>query len=69
MKKHCKNKWNRVSETTVVKYGGNCRGLKRIRFMNDLEAEFDKEVDVINIQFPPEFMREIDLYDERRKIG
>lgn len=52
----------------VVKYGGNCRGLKRIRFINDLEAELNKEVDVINIQFPPEFMKEIDLYDERRKI-
>ena len=52
----------------VVKYGSNCKGLKRIRFMNDLESLLDKEVDVINIEFSPEFMKEIDLLDERRKI-
>ena len=52
----------------VVKYGSNCKGLMRIRFMNDLESLLDKEVDVINIEFPPEFMKEIDLLDERRKI-
>ena len=36
--------------------------------MNDLEKHLDKEVDVINIEFPPAFMSQIDLLDERRKI-
>ena len=52
----------------VVKYGEKCKGLTRIRFMNDLEMHLDKEVDVINIEFPPAFMSQIDLLDERRKI-
>ena len=52
----------------VVKYGGNCRGLKRIRFMNELELALNKEVDVINDRFPPDFMRNLNLNDDRRII-
>lgn len=52
----------------VVKYGGNCRGLKRIRFMNELEFALNKEVDVINDKFPPDFMKDLNLNDDRRKI-
>lgn len=52
----------------VVKYGEKCRGMTRIRFMQDLEAQLDKKVDVINIDFKPDFMNEIDLNDERRTI-
>ena len=52
----------------VVKYGSNCKGLMRIRFMNDLESLLDKEVDVINIDFAPEFIIALDLTDEGRKI-
>ena len=52
----------------IVKYGGNCRGLNRIKFMNDLEKQLQKEVDVINIDFAPEFIIALDLTDEGRKI-
>lgn len=52
----------------VVRYGDGCRGLKCISFMLALEEAFGKEVDVINIDFQPNFMREMNLQDERRKI-
>lgn len=52
----------------VVTYGPGCRGLDRIGFMMALEEGFEKKVDVINIKFKPEFMAEMDLYNERRKI-
>ena len=52
----------------LVKYGINCRGLNRIKFMNDLERQLKKEVDVINIDFAPEFITTLDLTDEGRKI-
>lgn len=52
----------------LVKYGINCRGLNRIKFMNDLEMQLKKEVDVINIDFAPEFITTLDLTDEGRKI-
>ena len=52
----------------VVKYGNNCRGLTRIRFMNDLELLLNKDVDVINVDFPPEFMKDMDIQNEGRKI-
>ena len=52
----------------IVKYGVNCRGLNRIRFMNDLEKQLKKEVDVINIDFAPDFITTLDLTDEGRKI-
>lgn len=52
----------------VVRYGDGCRGLKCIRFMNALEDELGKEVDVINIEYQPRFMKQMDLQDERRKV-
>ena len=52
----------------LVKYGADCRGLKRIKFMNDLEKRLKKEVDVINIDFAPEFVAALDLTAEGRKI-
>jgi len=52
----------------IVKYGVNCRGLNRIRFMNDLEKQLKKKVDIINIDFAPEFITTLDLTDEGRKI-
>lgn len=52
----------------VVRYGDGCRGLECISFMLALEDAFGKEVDVINIDFQPKFMREMNLQDERRKI-
>ena len=52
----------------LVKYGDGCRGLMRISFMNDLEAELGKEVDVININFAPEFIADLDLSAEGRLI-
>lgn len=52
----------------LVAYGDECRGLKRISFMQDLEKSLGKSVDVLNIEFLPEFMRQSDLSDERRII-
>ena len=52
----------------VVRYGDGCRGMECISFMLALEDAFGKEVDVINIDFQPNFMREMNLQDERRKI-
>lgn len=52
----------------LVKYGTDCRGLRRIRFMNDLEEQLGKEVDVINIDFAPEFVAGLDLSAEGRLI-
>lgn len=43
----------------LVKYGNGCRGLTRIRFMNSLEEHLQKEVDVINIDFAPDFIRDL----------
>ena len=52
----------------VVKYGDGCRGLERIRFMNALEDKLKKTVDVLNIDFLPDFFKEIDLQSEGRLI-
>ena len=52
----------------LVRYGTGCRGLKRIQFMNDLEAYLEKSVDVINIEFAPEFVSTLDLSAEGRLI-
>jgi len=52
----------------LVKYGTGCRGLTRIKFMNDLEAQLKKEVDVINIDFAPDFVTTLNLTAEGRKI-
>lgn len=52
----------------VVKYGSECRGLNRIGFMLALEEKFGKEVDVISIDFMPDFMSEMDIYNEGRMI-
>ena len=52
----------------LVKYGTYCKGLKRIKFMNDLEKQLKKEVDVINIDFAPDFVSTLDLTAEGRKI-
>lgn len=52
----------------VVRYGDGCRGLDCIGFMLALEDELQKEVDVININFQPRFMSEMNLQDERRKV-
>lgn len=52
----------------VVKYGSGCRGLKRIGFMLALEEKFGKEIDVISIDFMPDFMSEIDIHNEERMI-
>ena len=51
-----------------VKYGSDCRGLNRIKFMNELEEQLKKEVDVINIDFAPDFVAMLYLADEGRKI-
>lgn len=40
----------------LVKYGTDCDGLHRIEFMLDLESKLQKDVDVINIDFTPEFI-------------
>ena len=48
----------------LVKYGKNCKGLARIKFMNELEKHLNKEVDVINMDFKPSFMEEMNLEDE-----
>lgn len=42
----------------IVKYGPNCRGLDRFQFMNEVEAQLGKEVDVLNVKFLPEFLTE-----------
>jgi len=51
-----------------VKYGTSCKGLNRIKFMNELEERLQKEVDVINIDFAPDFVTALDLTAEGRKI-
>lgn len=50
----------------LVSYGDKCRGLKRIGFMQELERVLGKDVDVLNTEFLPQFINEIDLSDERR---
>lgn len=50
----------------LVSYGNKCKGLKRIGFMQELEKALGKNVDVLNTDFPPQFIHEIDLSDERR---
>lgn len=50
----------------LVSYGNKCKGLKRIGFMQELEEALGKNVDVLNIDFLPQFIHEIDLSDERR---
>lgn len=52
----------------LVRYGTDCRGLTRVKFMNELENQLKKEVDVINIDFAPEFITTLDLTAEGRKI-
>ena len=52
----------------IVSYGIGCPGLERIQFMDDLEKNLQKNVDVINIKFLPEFMKEMDLTEEGRLI-
>lgn len=52
----------------LVSYGDNCRGLKRIGFMQELERALGKNVDVLNVEFLPKFIQEMDLLDERRVI-
>ena len=52
----------------IVKYGANCRGLKRIQFMNALEDHLGKDVDVLNIDFLPDFLSEVNLNAEGRLI-
>lgn len=48
----------------LVKYGDACRGLTRICFMNSLEEQLHKKVDVINIDFAPNFAKELNLNTE-----
>lgn len=50
----------------LVSYGNGCRGLKRIGFMQELEKVLGKDVDVLNTEFLPQFIHEMDLLDERR---
>lgn len=50
----------------LVSYGDGCRGLKRIGFMQELERVLGKDVDVLNTEFLPQFIHEVDLLDERR---
>lgn len=52
----------------IVTYGANCRGLKRIQFMNALEDHLGKEVDVLNIDFLPDFLSDLNLNAEGRLI-
>ena len=52
----------------IVSYGDKCRGLKRIGFMQELEKVLGKDIDVLNAEFLPRFINEIDLSDERRLI-
>ncbi len=50
----------------LVSYGDGCRGLNRIGFMQELEKVLGKDVDVLNTEFLPQFIHEMDLLDERR---
>ncbi len=52
----------------IVKFGDNCRGLKRISFMNDLENRLNKRVDVINVDFLPDFLKSANVFSEERLI-
>ena len=52
----------------IVTYGPGCRGLNRVGFMMALEKGLEKDVDVINIKFKPEFMKDMDLDDDRRIV-
>ena len=52
----------------IVKYGTGCCGLNRIQFMNALEEQLAKKVDVINIDFLPVFLLKMDLNAEGRLI-
>ena len=52
----------------IVKYGDGCRGLDCIQFMNDLEAHLGKEVDVLNIEFLPDFLNNADATTEEKRI-
>ncbi|MBE6688666.1 MAG: hypothetical protein E7588_05245 [Ruminococcaceae bacterium] len=52
----------------IVSYGVGCAGLERIQFMDDLEINLKKNVDVINIKFLPDFMAEMDLTAKGRLI-
>lgn len=45
----------------IVKYGPECNGLNRISFMNALEEQLGKDVDVINIDFLPAFLLDGEL--------
>ena len=51
----------------IVTYGANCRGLDRFGFMNALEEHLGKEVDVLNIDFLPDFLTGDDL-DTKSKL-
>ncbi len=50
----------------LVSYGDQCRGLKRIGFIQELEKALGKNVDVLNTEFRPPFILETDLHDEGR---
>ena len=52
----------------LVKYGDTCRGLTRIRFINSLEEQLYKKIDVINIDFAPHFVKKLDLTTEKRLV-
>lgn len=52
----------------LIKYGPGCRGLTRIRFMNDLEECLGKPVDAINIDYAPSFVRTFNLKEEGRIV-
>ena len=50
----------------AVKYGRDCNGLNRIAFMNDIEKELGKVVDVINVYFPPDFMLSLEYLNPQQ---
>lgn len=52
----------------VVQYGPNCKGLECIRFINDLELTLMKPIDVVNILFQPDFMKNLNMDNEKRII-
>ena len=52
----------------LVEYGEQCRGLECIHFMNVLEAELGKDVDVINLHFAPAFVKDLDLSAKGRLL-
>lgn len=52
----------------IVSYGAGCLGLDRIQFMQDLEEHLQKNVDVLNRKFLPDFITELDLMAEGRLI-